>query len=49
MVVLDVDNPGDGRDGSVTGDELSLAEVEINSTIRRTFLKDLDSSAHVIR
>ena len=49
MVVLDVDDARDGRDGSVTGDKLSVAKVEIHSTVGRAFLEYLDSSTHDIR
>ena len=49
MVVLDVDDACDGRDGPVTGDKLSVAKVEIDSTVGRTLLEYLDSSAHDIR
>ena len=49
VVVLDVDDARDWRDGSVTGDVLSIAKVEIHSAVGRTLLKYLDSSAHDIR
>ena len=49
MVVLDVDDACDGRDGPVTGDILSVAKVEIHSTVGRTLFKYLDSSAHDFR
>ena len=49
MVVLDVDDARDGRDGSVTRDKLSVSQVEINSAVGRTLLEYLDSSAHGIR
>ena len=49
MVVLDVDDTRDRRDGSVTGDKLSVTKVEIDSTVGRTLLEYLDSSAHDIR
>ena len=48
-MVLDVDDARDGRNGSVTGDILSVTEIEIHSAVRRTLLEYLDSAAHDIR
>ena len=46
VMVLDVDDAGDGLYGPVTGDVLPVAEVEVDPAIGRTLLENLYCSSH---
>ena len=48
VMVLDVDDPGDGLYGAVTGDVLPVAEVEVDPAIRGALLENLNCSSHGI-